>query len=374
MSKNRLEEIDILRGIAFLAVVLQHVIAGLFYLPNINAESITLGTVLLAAIRFAVPLFVFITGVVLFYNYDRKINYKSFIKKRFVQVIVPYIIWTIFYFVWIKFLFGITTLGTWNALKEIGISLITGTGNYHLWFMVMIIPFYFLFPFFKIIISKDKKFSWNLTMLIVFLVFNFFLLYLLSKGSFSNFSPKVSFITNYLDRNSVFWVFYFVFGGFVGVYYKQFIVFVKKIKFLNLLIWIVSIFLIYKKITEINKTETINNYLLSANITSPLDPIMYPFLISSILLVFWVSHIICNKMMKLSKLLNVFGKYSFGGYLIHAFVLKFTNDYVIQFIGDFNIYLLTIVSFTLCSTISVVCCILISKIKIPLGESIVGKI
>ena len=240
--------------------------------------------------------------------------------------------------------------------------------------MVMIIPFYFLFPLFKIFISKNKKFSWNITIVIAFLVFNFVLLFIQSRGAFSNLTPKLSLITNYLDRNFILWSFYFVLGGFVGIYYKQFILFVDKIKIINLLIWLVSLVLIFKDIKEINNSEATNKYLLSANVTSPLDPIIYLFLISSILLVFWISRLICSKMVIFSNLLNICGKYSFGAYLIHAFVLKFTNDFVIQFTESVSIYLLTVTSFVLCSIISILICILISKVKIPLGESIIGKI
>lgn len=372
--KERLQEIDVLRGLAFLAVVLQHVIGGLFYLPDISPDSISVGAVLLAVIRFAVPLFVFITGVVLFYNYDNKIDYKSFIRKRFSQVVLPYSIWTVFYFVWIKFLFGLTTLGTWNAVKDMGWSLITGTASYHLWFMVMIIPFYFLFPLFRIFISKNKKLSWNVAVVIAFLVFNFVLLCMLSMGVFSKLTPKLSLIANYLDRNFIFWVFYFILGGFAGIHYKQFIVFIEKIKNINLLIWLVSLALIFVDIKKINNSELAGKYILSANVTSPLDPVIYLFLISSILLMFWVARLVCNKMIGIAGFLNICGKYSFGAYLIHAFVLKYTNKFVIQFSGSVSIYLLTVISFVFCSVISILICVFISKVKIPLGESIIGKI
>ncbi|RCX19000.1 acyltransferase-like protein [Fontibacillus phaseoli] len=95
MRKEKLAEIEILRGMAFLAVVLQHTIAGIFYQPGLSPLTLTVGTTVLGLIRFAVPLFVFITGVVLFYNYDAKINYVDFLRKRFKQVIIPYLSWTV---------------------------------------------------------------------------------------------------------------------------------------------------------------------------------------------------------------------------------------------------------------------------------------
>lgn len=363
-----------MRGIAFLAVVLQHVITGLFYLPSVSPGAITVGAVILAVIRFAVPLFVFITGVVLFYNYSNEIKYKSFLVKRFNQVILPYIIWTFFYFVWIKFLFGITNLGTWNGLKELVLMIFTGGGNYHLWFMVMIIPFYFIFPIMKLIISKERKLYWNMSVLTAFFIINFGLLYTLSKGIFSGLPANFNFFVNYLDRNFLFWSFYFVLGGVVGIYYKQFLSFVLKTRFMNLAIWVSLLVLIFIEIKEVVTLDTLNRYLQSAGVTSPLDPIIYLYLISSILIVFWFSYSICNGFPKLSALLNTFGKYSFGAYLIHAFVLHFTNKFVIRFLEDTNVYILVIVSFVLCSVFSVILCILISKVKISLGGSIVGKV
>lgn len=96
MKKAKLEEIEILRGITFLTVVFQHIIAGIFYQPGLSPLTLNVATTFLGLIRFAVPLFVFITGVVLFYNYDAKVNYKDFLFKRFKHVVVPYLVWTVF--------------------------------------------------------------------------------------------------------------------------------------------------------------------------------------------------------------------------------------------------------------------------------------
>lgn len=54
-------------------------------------------TLLLLCSKFAVPVFVFITGMVLFYNYDGALKYGTFLRKRFMDIIVPYIIWSLLY-------------------------------------------------------------------------------------------------------------------------------------------------------------------------------------------------------------------------------------------------------------------------------------
>lgn len=98
----------------------------------------------------------------------------------------------------------------------------------HLWFMVMIIPFYLLFPFFKLLISKNRKWMINLVVVTTIFVINLFLVYALSKGMITNNNPNLGFIFNYLDRNFLFWVFYFILGGFVGLYYDHWKIFVRK--------------------------------------------------------------------------------------------------------------------------------------------------
>ena len=68
MPKERIPEIERLRGIAFLAVVLRHSIAHYSVAPGMTTGDGLMMAVLLMATKFAVPVFIFITGMVLFYN------------------------------------------------------------------------------------------------------------------------------------------------------------------------------------------------------------------------------------------------------------------------------------------------------------------
>lgn len=375
---TRLRVIDVLRGIAFLAVVLQHVIAGIFYVPNIAPSSVIGGTTILAVVRFAVPAFVFISGLLLFFNYDKEIGYKQFIKKRFIQIIIPYVVWSAFYVVWLKFVFGFEARGVWNgtlsALTEIGQAIITGTGNYHLWFMSMLIPFYFVFPFFKLWFGRNRPVIWNLFVVVLFMVGNFFALVLLSKGALVQMLGNFYGIAHYLDRNPLLWTFYFVLGALAGVYYPKFMEINRKTALLSLLAWGGFIYFMYVDISEINSTLTPNNYSLSANVSAPLSPINYWFLILSILVVINFSSVIESKTEKLSKLLVVIGKYSFGGYLIHAFILHLILDVLVKYLNIVNIYLLMVSAFFVCVLVSILLTSLIGRVKLSFGEIVIGKV
>lgn len=374
MRKAKLEEIEILRGIAFLAVVLQHVIAGVFYQPNLSAPSIIAGTTFLGIIRFAVPLFVFITGVVLFYNYDGKLKYLSFLRKRFRQIILPYLTWTVFYFVWVSFLSGIPASTTWNELLNLVKASLTGKASYHLWFMVMIIPFYILFPWFRLLMSKKRKAWTNLIIVAAFFVVNLVLVYALSKGMITSDNPKLAFIFDYLDRNFLFWMFYFMLGGLVGLYYETWKKFVIKAKYVAIVGLALCFYFIANDIIQLNRSSTGDPYIFSANVTTPLKPFMMVTIIVLIVLVFAAAMKLASKPTKFSQLLALFGKYSFGTYLIHAFVLSFTSRLAIDYLHMLDVYSQMVISFVLCASISLFLTVWLSRMKISVGEMWVGKV
>ncbi|MBA9086792.1 surface polysaccharide O-acyltransferase-like enzyme [Fontibacillus solani] len=374
MRKAKLEEVEILRGIAFLAVVMQHTIAGIFYQPGLSPMALNVGTTLLGLIRFAVPLFVFITGVVLFYNYDAKVNYKDFLRKRFKQVIIPYLAWTVFYYVWVGFLSGVEATSTWNQLADVIQLAFTGKASYHLWFMVMIIPFYVLFPLCKLLISKNRKWPINLAVAATIFVINMLLVYALSKGMITSDNPNLGFIFNYLDRNFLFWIFYFMLGGLVGLYYDCWKTFVHKTWVLSLLLLGISMYYICVKIFRINEGVTDNPYLFSANVTAPLKPFMMVTILLLLVLVFYLAEKIAANRSRPANLLRTFGKYSFGAYLIHAFALNIVNNLVLSYLGVLGVFAQTIISFVLCSLLSLILCVGISRVKSSFGEVLVGRV
>lgn len=374
MRKAKLEEIEILRGLAFLAVVLQHVIAGLFYQPGLSPGVLTVGTTALGLSRYAVPMFVFITGVVLFYNYDGELKFGAFLRKRFQQVVVPYLAWTVFYYVWVGFLSGVSAKSTWLQLYDILELSLTGKASYHLWFMVMIIPFYLLYPLFRLLLSRQRSWQVNLAVVGGILMINLLLVYALSQGKIYSDNPKLGFIFQYLDRNFVFWIFYFMLGGLVGMYYEQWKTFVRKTWLISASLLVLCMVRIYFKVAEINEGVTDNPYLFSSNVTAPLNPFMMATIIFQILLIFLLAEKIAASSGRGAKMLRTFGKYSFGAYLAHAFVLNVISNSVIAYLGVLGVYAQTLVSFILCAVLSLGLCVGLSRMKTSVGETLVGRV
>ncbi|MGC5326363.1 acyltransferase [Brevibacillus sp. SYSU BS000544] len=143
---NRLREFDLVRAFAALSVIAIHVTAG-------YVTTSEIGYVWNQTMRYAVPLFVMLSGFMLFYV-DRgrePISYGQFIRSRFRKIVIPYGLWTAIYFLY-------STRNEWTGwlqhdpLKPITLfskQLLTGTGYVHLYFLLITVQLYILYPFLK---------------------------------------------------------------------------------------------------------------------------------------------------------------------------------------------------------------------------------
>ena len=132
------DEIDILRGIAILSVILIHVYMGVItQVSSLNALVITNMFIALFSGAFAVPLFIFVSGFSLSNKYSGSFSYSSFWEKRLKFIIPPYIIFSIFYL--------ISSNGL-NSIHPTFCLVLAQNCNGFLWFIPLIIQFYLLYP------------------------------------------------------------------------------------------------------------------------------------------------------------------------------------------------------------------------------------
>jgi surface polysaccharide O-acyltransferase-like enzyme len=158
MKRQRIEEISILRAFAFLAIVMQHCIAEYIYRADILPPDEIMMAMLFHFTRFGTPTFVFMSGVILFYNYSSKLNYNSYIKKRALDILIPFICWTIVYWASVSSFSMSSPFSRPSTWRELGWQFINPTYGYHLWFIVMIFQFYLLLPLFTRIAKAIKPF------------------------------------------------------------------------------------------------------------------------------------------------------------------------------------------------------------------------
>jgi surface polysaccharide O-acyltransferase-like enzyme len=377
MHKTRIDEIDILRGFTFLAIVMQHTLAHYIYSPDISRWNALGSAFLLVVVRFAVPMFIFITGLVLFYNYNGdEFNYWSFLKKRFTQILVPYFIWTVIYFVWFSFMSGVpsATLGT-IVIKIMKLALF-GEGYYHLWFMVTILQFYLFFPLFRVIISKNKvRSSIILSICFLFQIWlMWFYMYNL-PGLYDNIqSPLLRLLVDYRDRNFISWLFYFLLGGFAGLYVAKLRNMLQATLKINILVYLLSFTFIFYKLIKTSYISPAGGYIINYQFTGPLNYMLIIFLSSSLLLIYYLSQNLFMKTRIIREVLNTFGRYSFGCYFVHALILFYITAFTTKYLNWLDTIGQVMLSFAACCSFSLFACFLLSKITFPMGNLFVGKI
>lgn len=369
-GKERIVELDVLRGLAFLAVVLQHAMGVYVRKADIQiADSVMIG-MLFNFTKFAVPAFVFVTGIVLFYNYYERFDYRNFIRKRTMEIFLPYLLWTGIYEI---YYYGIPSISfTW--LKEFGKNIVLGTESYHLWFIVMIFQFYLLYPgllaLFKWIRNRISTGSRFVTAVGLFAVFYTLLMWFSSSyipgGNFHVSSKAVQmFFVEYRDRNFLFFLFYFILGGIAGVSlvkWREFVI--RSVGWNGLLFATLFIWIGY----ELMKGAS--GGLVNLNYSTSLKPSMFLYTVSEILLLYGLSLAIVKNGPGIFKPMAFVGKFSYGAYLAHALILGYAVRAINRFAPSEHYLWASIFAFILCSLGAMGVTILISRI--PYGKLLIG--
>ncbi|MCD1261000.1 acyltransferase [Paenibacillus athensensis] len=145
-ARVRLTEINIVRAIAILAVIMIHATSEGTYVPVAGSSTQRMFFSLNMFGSFAVPVFIFVSGLVLFYRYDagwRARDTVEFYKKRIISVVYPYVLFSLFYDLFYQYLNTRTlSFSLVGFLKLLPL----GDAGYHLYFMIIIMQFYVLFP------------------------------------------------------------------------------------------------------------------------------------------------------------------------------------------------------------------------------------
>jgi len=370
MRKERIAELELIRSFAFLAVVYQHVIGIYMRVPGIDQQTAMVYGMWFHLLKFAVPAFVFITGLVLFYNYYEKISYLSFMRKRITEIMLPYLVWSAVYLI----LSPGPLNGGEGIVWNLGKILLTGTASYHLWFVVMIFQFYLFYPWWQHLFRFLRRQAKTLLRFVIVaagvsLVYGvmmwFSARYIPGHGfSFHNVWLD-TYLIKYRDRNALYYFFYFLFGGMAAVLLP---VFRAKIKQHWALIG-VSFVLLYGYVGY-ELVRDSGSGLINLNIATSLKPSMFLYTVAQLLLMYGLA-LWLLKHQRLSAMLTRIGQYSFGAYLIHALVLTYVMKGLRALQWFHEGIIGSLVAFVLCSVLSFALSYGLSKL--PLGWLLVGS-
>lgn len=147
LSKYRNE----LYGISILWIILFH---GLELKNFAIDKSLTLFAALIKHGNCGVDIFLFLSGLCLYYSMKNDGNIYSFYKKRLKRILLPFLLIDGFYWLYVYILQNGDVLG---FIKNITLYAFWFENNHFVWFIALIIPLYFLYPLlFKYILNNNK--------------------------------------------------------------------------------------------------------------------------------------------------------------------------------------------------------------------------
>lgn len=268
------KNIDSLRGLAIIGVVFIHSSTG---------ENIHISLRIVDGIfKFAVPLFIFISGYFTYLNKDKiKMSYKKYIYSRVKKIIIPYVVLTL-----------ISALIFSTPLKKVLFNIVFGTATVPYYYIIVIFQMYILsFYLLKKFEKNNKK----------FLITSFIITVSYSALYYFQLYTKRMIYIPYFMWQFPNYLFYFILGFSVNTNIWNAI---KKIEKALLYPMVILFFFI-----ELNIKY---NFSLQDGDYIALTTIIYSFFTIVIL---WEKREFLN-----NKLLEILGKYSFNIFLIHNII------------------------------------------------------
>lgn len=300
MKQQRLREFDFLRAFAALSVIAIHITAGF-------VQSSHLGYLWNQAMRYAVPVFIILSGFLLYYvEIGRpKMSYTGFLQKRFKKILIPYLIWTFLYVVftnrhemvdWIA--------GEWRTPFELTAKhLILGTGYIHLYFLLIVLQLYVLYPLLRNWLEAHAS-----SLLISSFVVTLFaqtMIYLHQLQVFVLPSLGIPYVSLF-----PLWLFYFVFGMLAAQRKQQWEEKLHGKTLLLAILWAVSFVLLL-----------VDSYV-TKTYASSIKPSVMLYCFTSYFFLYAMSMRVRDTKQKMGELLDWLSTHSFLIFLLHPLLLN----------------------------------------------------
>lgn len=314
---KNLNEINMIRAFACLSVVYNHVLTNYAKF----AETVFTETPVFLAIRylflFATPVFILISITLLSRNYPDKLP-KGFLWKRVQYILVPYVLIGLFSAYITSLQSGAGFLETaWN---------IVGLGDWHGFFILVIFQFYLLYYALNRFLRRINP----LAALAAAFAVSFAHLYALEHHELYRqfiFEGYPLWYRTFILA----WLFYFVAGFYIGIYYGQICAFLANKIWLPVLAAVLSFGWIYHN-------ASIAGYTLVSS--DRYDMFFYT------LSVYFLLTVLFRKLKKPRPLLEVISSFSFFIYLSHMIFILALGRIVKVFEDSFILYTGSLLLFT----------------------------
>lgn len=303
-NEDRKIYIDYLRAAATVAVIFIHSTSGWYGRINeIDSLSWWMANILNTGSRFAVPVFVMISGAVLL---GKPMTVKEFYYKRAARLIPPIIFWSIVYLAFRMYkgmgqkdLIHFLTIGFWSE----------GSAYVHLWYLSMFACLMLFVPFINNFLLGQKPSRSDIAIFIAIASLFFFL------NTVSDIARETSNIFMYWHLLFQWYIIYFIAGYYFDRNNSS--LFVKNIFFIFFIIALGS----FANFFAIEKFNIVKDYLVMN------DKGILSFIFAIAIFLFFKK----NFSAKESKLVSSISLYSFGIYLIHPMILDVLSSVFYRF-------------------------------------------
>lgn len=340
---NRKHEITYARAIFCLIIVGVHILSRYLNDVELQDHNRMIVVTFQILILFGTPCFIILSESLISMVYKDKLP-KNFLVKRFKYIMIPYFSIGTFY-VYSKYKLGSNEESFWQLFKE---NLLIG--DWDGWFVMAIFQFYILHLIFHKVLSKANPIIMIVISFIISLTHSY-LMY--DNDAYSNWWNE--FYPLFHRTNILYWLFYFVFGYYLGRYYNEVLSFMeKKLKWLVVSLIILALSIIYSIYQNDVTFVQSNRY----------DILLYSSLVFILVLV------ISKKLSKFNiSFLFFIGEISFFIYLTHKIMLYYMAKYTFHFIDQFFMYNITTYIFAL--SLSVGLAVVLSFL--PFSRFIIGR-
>lgn len=333
---NHLYEIDLMRAFIMMSVLSVHTTSFFNTMNPVTSPGFLVFGALITSLHYTREAFMFMTGLVLLYTYyERPFHMLTFLRKRFLLIIVPYLVFNALYLLFE----GLYAYGfEWNPrwlLREYGLSLITGN-QFFMYYIVVTIQLYLVFPLLLYGLRRLER--WHLHIFVIsFLVqvglmaLNKFVLMELEPSSL----PRLLRILDiYRDRFILTYQFWFIAGGIMACHYEAVLNLVNRHRRALRITLILGLCVLWAHYLFdrliVHESEALSDLVL--------QPIMVPYSLVATLNMWyagvgWAKRRSLVNWRPFSRFVEVAAAASFGIFLIQPFPLRYMAETIIFFRG-----------------------------------------
>ncbi|HEX3460326.1 MAG TPA: AMP-binding protein [Acidimicrobiales bacterium] len=305
-ADGHLWQVDILRLLTFAAVI------GVHTIGNTGIALTTGANGTLMVLQFGREIFFSLTAFVLVYAAaNRPLPARPFWRKRFTLVLVPYLAWSAIY----ELVRNPTSHGwSWS---HFGYDLVTGTAEYHLYFLLVTMQLYLVFPLLLKFVRRTADHAVGI--LAVVTVANLGWMAVLQYVHST--SPTMIWFDTRAYELLPTYAMYVLAGAYAAVHYQRIQAFVDRHRRRLLVIAGVSAAVAIG--AYVAQLQIMPNYQAGG----VLQPAMLASCLAAVIVVYMIGNRWASGQRRGLRLVAVGSEISFGVYLAHPLVLKLLTDH-----------------------------------------------